>query len=87
MTKANRLLCVQCAAFLVVDFAAWWLSFSKLNAIHDGRDPGIYASAEGFLAAAGLFFGFDLAANLVGWRRWLFVAACGVVPRIAGRLT
>ena len=83
----NRLLLIQCGAFLAADFAAWWLSFSKLVALRDGRCPDIFASAEGCLGCLALFYGFDLASSLGGRGRWLFVAACGMVPILARRLT
>ena len=83
---ANRLL-FTVAGFFAADFAAWWLSFSKLYAIKAGRNPDIYSGLEGCLACAGLFFGFDLARCLAGWKRWVFVLACGAVPLLARRLT
>ena len=75
------------AGFLVADFVSWWLSFSKLQAIHRNECPDIYAGAEGCLGCLALFCGFDLARSLGGWKRWVFVLACGGVPLLARRLT
>lgn len=84
---ANRLLSAQCAGFLVADFASWWLSYSKLQAIHRNACPDIFACAEGFLGCSALFWGFDIARSLDGWKRWVFFLACGAVPLLARRLT
>lgn len=84
-TSTNLLL--SCAAFLAADFVAWRLSFGKLYAIRAGRNPDLFACAEGSLACLGLFYGVDIASSLHGWKRWAFVALCGAVPVVARRLS
>ncbi len=87
MTTANLRLGAQCAAFLAVDFVAWFLSFSKLAALKEDRCPDIYASAEGCLACVALLCGVEVSRSLRGWKLILFVLACGAVPVIARRMT
>ena len=86
MCKSTNRLPLSIAGFLAADFVSWWLSFKKLQCIHESRSPDIWASAEGCLGCLSLFFGFELARSLDGWKRWLFVLACGAVPVLARRL-